>query len=354
MTAKPLRKRQRVSSHALYQNMSVLLWRGDRLEKDVFQGDRRNVYRRWIERTRFGDDRVCARARTNAEDAALSTDTLHAGCAERCPGRVAFKDELHSAETLPQVVERAADDRAAAVDDPDVVRDLIDFRDLMGREEYRHAAIGDMADQRLQHLLGHRRIEARGWLVEDQQVGAAAEGEEQCELRPRAAGELLDLSMKRQLERSEIVLLEILAPAREEAGGEPDHLLDGHRPVQVLVGAHESGTAPNFDARLGAVHRETEHAGVSAGGPSHPEQNLDGGCLASAVSTQEAKDRSRRHAQVQSAQGIGGVVPLLQACRFNRERVSHGLLLWSAGQRPLEWNGFLRVRPRRDDGFPHP
>src|SRR5262249_8739882 len=177
MTAKPISKRQRVWSHDFYQNMSVLLWRADRLEKDVFQGDRRNVYRRWIERTRFGEDGVCARARKNAEDPALSTDTLHAGYPERCQGRVAFEDELHSAETLPQIVERAADDRAAVVDDPDMVRDLIDFRDLMGGEAHRHAAIGDMADQRLQHLLGHRRIEARGWFVEGQQVGAAAEGE---------------------------------------------------------------------------------------------------------------------------------------------------------------------------------
>jgi hypothetical protein len=59
-----------------------------------------------------------------------------------------------------QIVERAGNDRLAAIDDRDVIGDLLDFGELMRREEHRRSFGGDVADERLQHFFGHRRIQA--------------------------------------------------------------------------------------------------------------------------------------------------------------------------------------------------
>ena len=68
------------------------------------------------------------------------------------------------------------------------------------------ASLRDVRDQRLQHFFGHRRIEPRGRLVEDQQLRAAAEREQQRELGAHAARQRLDLAIRRQLERAEVAL----------------------------------------------------------------------------------------------------------------------------------------------------
>ena len=51
--SKPIRNRQRVSIHDLYQSISVLLCRG--FEKDLFERDGEHVHRHRIERPRFVD-----------------------------------------------------------------------------------------------------------------------------------------------------------------------------------------------------------------------------------------------------------------------------------------------------------
>ena len=48
---------------------------------------------------------------------------------------------------------------------------------------------GRVADERLQHVLGGLRVEAGGRLVEHQQIGAAAEREQQRQLGAHAARE---------------------------------------------------------------------------------------------------------------------------------------------------------------------
>ena len=96
-----------------------------------------------------------------------------------------------------------------------MVGDLVHFGDLVRGEEHGHLLAGDVRDQRLQDLLGHRRVEARGRLVEDQQLRAAAQRQQQRELGAHAARQRLDLAVRRQLERAEIALLEV---ARASAG----------------------------------------------------------------------------------------------------------------------------------------
>ena len=101
---------------------------------------------------------------------------------------------------LAQVVERTGHHGAAAIDDRDVVGNLLDLGDLVRGEEHGHLLAGHVGDQRLQDLLGHRRIESRGRLVEDEQFGAAAQRQQQRELGAHAARERLDLPVGGQLE----------------------------------------------------------------------------------------------------------------------------------------------------------
>jgi hypothetical protein len=98
---------------------------------------------------------------------------LDACCSEHRLRRITIEHELHAAEVLSQIIERARDDDAPVVDDRNAIGDLVHFRDLMGGEEHRHALAGHMRDECLENLLGRYRIESRGRLVEHQQLRAA-------------------------------------------------------------------------------------------------------------------------------------------------------------------------------------
>ena len=47
------------------------------------------------------------------------------------PWRIAVEDQLHAAETRAQVVERAGDDGASALDDRDAIGNLLDLGNLV-------------------------------------------------------------------------------------------------------------------------------------------------------------------------------------------------------------------------------
>ena len=147
--------------------------------------------------------RICS---APALDSTVSTRPVAANAhdawrAEHRLRRVAVEHQLDAAEALAQIVERAGHHGAAAIDDRDPIGDLIDFGDLMRREEHGHLLARDVRDERLQDFFGHGGIESRGRLVEHQQLGAAAERQQQRELGAHAARERLHLAGRRQLER---------------------------------------------------------------------------------------------------------------------------------------------------------
>ncbi len=185
-----------------------------------------------------------------------------------------------------------------------------------------------MRDEGLQDVLGHRGIESRRRLVQDQQIGAARQRQQQRELGPASARQRLYPRVEPHVEAPLVPLLEVRAPARVEPGREADQIAGRHRVVEVLVFADESRPPANGDARRGIVDREAEHAALSARRPRHPEQHLDRRRLPGAVPAEEAADRSARHAQVQSAHRLDVLVALVQLDRLDRpgDAVSHGRL----------------------------
>ena len=261
---------------------------------------------------------------------------LDAWRAERRLRRVAVEHQVDAAELLPKIVERTGHHRAAAIDDGDVIGDLVHLGDLMRGEEHGHLPVGHMGHERLENLLGHDRVESRGRLVEDEQLRAPAQRQQQRELRAHAARERLNLPVERQFELAEVALLEVAAPPREQGRREADHPLDRHVVVEILVVADKPGAAPDGHARFVRIGRQAEDAGVPAGGPRHAEQDLDGGGLAGAVPSEKPVDGSGGHLQAQTAEGLHAAVVLPQVGRFDDERVSHeDLLCWSTLPAPL-------------------
>ena len=197
----------------------------------------------------------------------------------------------------------------------------------MRGEKDRRLVARDVAHERLQHLLGDGGIEARGRLVEHEQLRAAAQCEQQRKLGARAARQRFHFHPRRQLEDTHVALLEIAPPFREERGGEADDLLHRHEVVQLLVLADEAGAPPDLDARGRRIGREAEHTGGAAARPRHPQQHLDGRRLAGAVAPEEAVDGSARHLEVEAAHRLHRPVALLQAGDVDDEPISHADLL---------------------------
>src|SRR5712692_2454125 len=103
-STRPITNRQRVSSHDLYQSMSVL--RGNGLEEDLFQRDGDDVHRHRAERARLVEDSIGSLARQHREHATLAPHSLDARRPEYRFRRIAVEHQLDAAEILPKVVER--------------------------------------------------------------------------------------------------------------------------------------------------------------------------------------------------------------------------------------------------------
>jgi hypothetical protein len=180
-----------------------------------------------------------------------------------------------------------------------------------------------MGHQSPQDLFGHGRIEPRRGLVEYEQFRAATKRQQQEEFGTHAAREGLYLAVQRQLESTQIALLQVGAPAREKGGGEADHFRYRHVAVEILIIADKGGAASNVYARVLRIGVQSKNAGVTTGGPGHPEQNLDRGCFAGAVATDKPTDGARRHLETQPANCFNGAVVLSQVFCFDDERFSH-------------------------------
>src|SRR6185436_12224522 len=126
---RPMKKRQRVSSHDLYQTMSVL--RDDGFEKDVFQRHWGNVDRDRMKRARLAGQLFGSRARQQRDHPSLPPDSRDAWRPEGWLRRITVEHELNPPVAFAQIVERAGHHRTAAIDDRDVIGNLLNLGDLV-------------------------------------------------------------------------------------------------------------------------------------------------------------------------------------------------------------------------------
>src|ERR1700674_623392 len=113
-STRPITNRHRVSSHALYQSISILRRHG--FEKDLFERHGGNVHGHRVQRSRLVEDPLGPGARQHREHTTLAPHALDARRAERRIWRVALEHQVNAAEVLPKVVERTRHHGAAAVD----------------------------------------------------------------------------------------------------------------------------------------------------------------------------------------------------------------------------------------------
>src|SRR6185437_8587191 len=155
-------------------------------QKELFERDREALDRHSRQLSQLGGDGLDVTAHEYREHSAAATnayDSLH-------PSDVAWRlvraDEAEPLVMRLEVVELPADQHLAAIDDRDVIGNLLHFRELVRREEDRSALLGSYGDQLPEHLLDGRRVQTVHGLIENQQLGAVADGQQQHQLGAHA------------------------------------------------------------------------------------------------------------------------------------------------------------------------
>src|SRR5690348_11555484 len=157
-SAKPSRKRQRVSTQDLYQSISILL--SNSFQKNLLQRDGDHIHRDRLQRARFFNDFAGPLPGQQRERTAMTLHPQDAGSAKRHVGSFRIEDQEDAPIIFAKIFESARDHVAAAINDRQAIGDLLHFCDLMGGEEHRHLLAGHMRHERVQNLLDDRRIEA--------------------------------------------------------------------------------------------------------------------------------------------------------------------------------------------------
>src|ERR1700733_5389626 len=146
-------------------------------------------------------------------------------------------------------------------------------------------------------------IEALAWFVENEQLRAAREGEQQGELCAHSLGERADFFRSGKAIFGEQALGFVGAPVGVEAAGEADQLLDGHVAVERLV----FGDVGNAFAQAGSFawirNGVAENRGVTGCRANHSEKHLDRGAFAGTVWTEKRGDAAFGNGQVQRIDG---------------------------------------------------
>src|SRR5690606_1812878 len=101
-------------------------------------------------------------------------------------------DDLLADDALDELCGRAALDDAGAVHDEDAIAELGGFFHVVGGQEHGDALSLEGAEALPEELAG-LRVEARGGLVEDEELGTADEGAGHGQPALHAAGEGVDL-----------------------------------------------------------------------------------------------------------------------------------------------------------------
>lgn len=128
----------------------------------------------------------------------------------------------------------------------------------MGGEED-GGAFGGRPDHFLQHDLGGDGIQAFAGFVENQQLSAPRERQDQRQLRAHAFRELLHFAIQGQLKPGQQFFFAPWLPGGIEPAGEGQHLAHAHISVQQFVLAHEAGPAPDLQAGRGIRNVAAQH-----------------------------------------------------------------------------------------------
>ena len=206
-----------------------------------------------------------------------------------------------------QVVDPAAGQHPAVVDDRDPIAHALDLGQEVAVEEDRRAGLAGTSDDRAD-IGAADRVERGGRFVEDHEVWVPEQRHRQAEsllhaLRVAADGVLGAVGQAHVVERT------VDRGGRRQRTAihcaEPGVQLEDLPRAQPRLVAEELGQVADLAPRRTIAERRAEDCRVAAGRARKPEEQLHRRRLACPVRTEEAEDLARLDAQGQVDQGIG-------------------------------------------------
>ena len=187
----------------------------------------------------------------------------------------------------------------------------------MRRQQDRLAEPGEVLDD-LPGLAARAGIEARGWLVEEEQVGIARQPDREVEPTALPAGQLADAhaGLFPQVDQAEELVER--PRVRVVAAAHVDHLGDGEIRLDTRRLEHDADAL--LHGALAAGRVEAEHRDVAAVARAIALQDLDGRRLPGAVGTEQREDLALVDGQVDAGDRLQLAVRLAQPADHDGRR----------------------------------
>jgi hypothetical protein len=226
---------------------------------------------------------------------------------------------------VPQLRQRPRLDGTTGAHDADPVAERLDLGEDVARQQDRATPLPGLAHAGLEDLL-HERVQARGRLVQQQQLDVGGERCDQRDLLPVALGVRAVLPSGVQLEP-----LQQLGPSSVDRATRSEPHQQVHRLAarEVRPQRHVSGHVrqPTVQSGRVAPRVTAEELHVAAVVPEEAEQHPQRGRLAGSVGPEEAVHLAGGHLQVESVERENLAEGLDES--VDADRVAHVVLRYA-------------------------
>lgn len=270
------------------------------------------------------------------EGPALTTNGTRPGQG-RVRRRVLGELRPHAQESRPGLVGVGGHHGLSGIQDGEAVDEPLELADEVGGDQHGPLpGIGVLIgpDHRLDELPADRGIEARGRLVEHQQLGLRGDGPDQGQLRALPLAQAAGGRRRVEPEALQQAFLKIRIPARPEARQVVERLAHTHPRIK----GHEVGHVgqAGLHGHFFPYRIQPEDPDGSPLRTQQVQQALEGGGLAGAIAAEEAVAAAPFHRQGQAVDRLGAVVAEAQVADLDRGD-AHGSV--GLGVRVGRWAG---------------
>ncbi len=201
-----------------------------------------------------------------------------------------------------QLLELSLHQQLSFAENADVRGDPFDPFEVVGGEEDRRAAVGELADELVEDEAAGDRVEAEGRVVEEEELRLLGQGEREHDEPLLAAGEIAEaLAAVGMPKRSSRLRKPAASQPRWNEATKAAERLHLHR--RRRVGGLRGGGDPAHQAVTGLPGVEAVDLEDAAVGPPVAEQGLHQRALARAVPAEQGVDRALRDVQVEPVEG---------------------------------------------------
>ena len=208
-----------------------------------------------------------------------------------------------------QAPRRTLGDDRAVRDDRDTVREVLRLVHVVGREEHRLAHRREVPDD-LPGVAAGPGVEARGGLVQEQELGVAGHGDRDVQASLLPAGELVHADVALLDQPDDLDDLVGRSTSRVVAGVHLDRLAHREERIDPRGLQDDADPAPQLGRTLRRVVPQDRH--VPRRAVPIALEDLDGGRLAGAVRPEEGEDLAGVDGQVDPGDGLDVAVRLAE------------------------------------------